>query len=280
MISHLFETLTTALQSHSYLALGASFVWGILSVLLSPCHLASIPLVVAFIGQQKQMTTKRAFAISSFFSLGILLSIAIIGAPSNGALVVNGDGTVTYTHDGSNTVSDSFTYTIADITGSISNVASVNIVVNSVNDTPTTIGITDVTVSEDSSSTTIDLNVAFDDADNLDSELSYSIVGNSSNLEAAFSKQSNRLQHGASGLGRDGHLLHHDASRNFMSRGTAVRFEFSVEHVHRDFAPLEAGPATVGCGIGNHAVDGVRGDSELSLVLGNCMQGRSEHDAA
>jgi VCBS repeat-containing protein len=107
-----------------------------------------------------------------------LNSITIIGAPANGALSVNGDGTVTYTHDGSNTTSDSFSYSIADISGAISNTATVTINVSAVNDAPTTSGIADVTVDEDAPATHIDLNAAFADSDNLDSELRYSIVGN------------------------------------------------------------------------------------------------------
>jgi hypothetical protein len=107
-----------------------------------------------------------------------LNSITIIGAPAHGALLVNGDGTVTYSHDGSNTTSDSFSYTIADISGAISNSATVAINVTVVNDAPTTSGIADVTVDEDAPATSIDLNAAFDDSDNLDSELHYNIVGN------------------------------------------------------------------------------------------------------
>ncbi|UCB56113.1 MAG: tandem-95 repeat protein, partial [Thiotrichales bacterium] len=107
-----------------------------------------------------------------------LNSISIIGAPANGSLIVNGDGTVTYSHNGSETTSDSFTYTIADISGAISNTATVNIAVTPVNDAPTTGGIAAATVNEDAANTTVNLNAAFDDADNLDSELNYSIVGN------------------------------------------------------------------------------------------------------
>ena len=107
-----------------------------------------------------------------------LNSISIIGAPSNGTLIINGDGTVTYTHDDSETTSDSFSYSISDISGAISNTATVNINVTSQNDVPTTIGITDVSVNEDAPDTMIDLNAAFNDSDNLDTELTYSIVGN------------------------------------------------------------------------------------------------------
>jgi cytochrome c-type biogenesis protein len=76
----LFTTLTHAVEGTPAIALGAAFVWGILSILLSPCHLASIPLIVGFIGQQERMSTRRAFIISTLFAVGILITIAAIGA--------------------------------------------------------------------------------------------------------------------------------------------------------------------------------------------------------
>ncbi|MFH2139006.1 MAG: cytochrome c biogenesis protein CcdA [Candidatus Omnitrophota bacterium] len=79
MISALFESLTNALQSTPAIALGASFVWGILSILLSPCHLASIPLIVGFIDDQGKISPRRAFWLSLLFAAGILLTITIIG---------------------------------------------------------------------------------------------------------------------------------------------------------------------------------------------------------
>ena len=72
--------LTRAVEGAPHLALGAAFVWGILSILLSPCHLSSIPLIVGFIGEQSNLTTRRAFAISTAFAVGILITIALIGA--------------------------------------------------------------------------------------------------------------------------------------------------------------------------------------------------------
>jgi cytochrome c-type biogenesis protein len=75
----IFEKLTMALYSSPALALSAAFFWGILSILLSPCHLASIPLIVGFLDGQKDMNTKKAFRLSVFFTLGILLMMAIIG---------------------------------------------------------------------------------------------------------------------------------------------------------------------------------------------------------
>jgi len=79
MIMHLFEALSAGLNSMPLIAIGAAFVWGILSIILSPCHLSSIPLIVGFISDRKDMLAKRAFTISLLFSLGILITIAAIG---------------------------------------------------------------------------------------------------------------------------------------------------------------------------------------------------------
>ncbi|RLC59455.1 MAG: hypothetical protein DRI30_00505 [Chloroflexi bacterium] len=63
-------------------------------------------------------------------------SINIISGPTNGTLVVNPDGTASYTHNGSETISDVFTYTIDDVLGATSNVATVNFIITPVNDAP------------------------------------------------------------------------------------------------------------------------------------------------
>ncbi len=79
-MQELFTQLTRAVESAWFIALAASFIWGILSILLSPCHLAGIPLIVGFIDEQGKISTKRAFWISSLFAVGILITIGIIGA--------------------------------------------------------------------------------------------------------------------------------------------------------------------------------------------------------
>ena len=79
MIRELFTTLTHAVEGTPAIALGASFVWGILSIILSPCHLASIPLIVGFVNGQGQISLRRAFYISILFAAGILITIAGIG---------------------------------------------------------------------------------------------------------------------------------------------------------------------------------------------------------
>lgn len=79
MIRTIFEWLSNSLQLNPIIALTASFIWGTFSILLSPCHLASIPLIVAFIGEQGKVSTKRAFWLAASFSLGILATITVIG---------------------------------------------------------------------------------------------------------------------------------------------------------------------------------------------------------
>ncbi len=79
MIENIFTWLSSALYTSTFLALTASFLWGILSILLSPCHLTSIPLIIGFIDEQGRISTKRAFLISLLFSVGILITIGIIG---------------------------------------------------------------------------------------------------------------------------------------------------------------------------------------------------------
>lgn len=91
MIERLFEALTHAVEGTPLIALGAAFAWGILSIILSPCHLASIPLIVGFIDQQGRMTTRRAFLISTLFSVGILVTIALIGVITAAAGRMLGD---------------------------------------------------------------------------------------------------------------------------------------------------------------------------------------------
>jgi len=78
-MEELFTALTRAVEGTPTIALAASFIWGVLSILLSPCHLASIPLIVGFIDQQGRISTSRAFLISLLFGTGILITIGTIG---------------------------------------------------------------------------------------------------------------------------------------------------------------------------------------------------------
>ena len=87
----LFTQLSGAVEEAWFIALPASFIWGILSILLSPCHLASIPLIVGFIDEQGRISTKRAFWVSTLFAIGILTTIGVIGAITAAAGRMMGD---------------------------------------------------------------------------------------------------------------------------------------------------------------------------------------------
>lgn len=87
----LFTQLSRAIEGAPLVALGAAFAWGILSILLSPCHLASIPLIIGFISDQGRITTRRAFWTATLFAVGILLTIAALGVVTAAAGRMMGD---------------------------------------------------------------------------------------------------------------------------------------------------------------------------------------------
>jgi len=97
-MEELLGRLGHAIEGAPAIALGTAFAWGILSIVLSPCHMASIPLVVAFIDDQGRISTRRAFFISSVFAAGILITIAAIGAVTamSGRMIGDVGGWVNY----------------------------------------------------------------------------------------------------------------------------------------------------------------------------------------
>jgi cytochrome c-type biogenesis protein len=87
----LFAGLSKAVEGAPLVALSAAAAWGVLSIVLSPCHLASIPLIVGFISGQGAVTVRRAFWTSALFAVGILVTIAAIGAITAAAGRMMGD---------------------------------------------------------------------------------------------------------------------------------------------------------------------------------------------
>ncbi|OGC43398.1 cytochrome C biogenesis protein [candidate division WOR-3 bacterium RBG_13_43_14] len=79
MIIEILTWLSRAIESSPLIAIGASFLWGIASIVLSPCHLASIPLIIGYIDEQGQITVRRAFWLSVLFASGILITISLVG---------------------------------------------------------------------------------------------------------------------------------------------------------------------------------------------------------
>ena len=94
-MSEIFNILTIALQGSFALALLAGVGWGLISILFSPCHLSSIPLIIGYISSQpsgkKESLHWSALLLSFVFAIGILISIAIIGFVTSASGRLMGD---------------------------------------------------------------------------------------------------------------------------------------------------------------------------------------------
>jgi cytochrome c-type biogenesis protein len=91
VIDELFTWLTMAMSDTFGIACVAAFGWGVISIILSPCHLSSIPLVIGYISSQDQTGVKRSFSLSLIFGIGILITIGLIGAITASAGRMMGD---------------------------------------------------------------------------------------------------------------------------------------------------------------------------------------------
>lgn len=80
MFNHFLITVNQWMTAGSAIAVMGAFLWGVVSVLFSPCHLASIPLIVAYVGgQENAVNPKRASWYAGAFTLGLFITIAVIG---------------------------------------------------------------------------------------------------------------------------------------------------------------------------------------------------------
>ena len=73
------ETLGQVMQTRPILAYGASYLGGVIAT-ASPCILASIPLVIGFVGGYAGGNKKQAFFYSLTFVLGLAMVMSILGA--------------------------------------------------------------------------------------------------------------------------------------------------------------------------------------------------------
>ncbi len=85
---------------------------------------------------------------------GTALTITAVTQPANGAVVINGGTTVTFTPAPNFNGSTSFTYTVSD--GSLTDTATVSVTVNAVNDAPNAVA-DSITTDEDTQSTAVNL---------------------------------------------------------------------------------------------------------------------------
>ena len=79
-MDQLLITITRGLQATPSVALPAAFLWGVFAVLLSPCHLASIPLLISYVaGQNIIPRPRQAARYAVLFAIGIFLTIMVVG---------------------------------------------------------------------------------------------------------------------------------------------------------------------------------------------------------
>ncbi len=80
MLETFFLTVNEWIAGGTAIAAVGCFIWGMISVVFSPCHLASIPLIVAYVGGQETLLKPRQAAYYSIaFTVGLFITIAVIG---------------------------------------------------------------------------------------------------------------------------------------------------------------------------------------------------------
>jgi len=84
-------SISSAFIHPSAIAFWAAAAWGVLSVLLSPCHLGAIPLIVGYINNGKHPNRRKAFTYSLLFAIGLLITLALIGFATSAAGRLLGD---------------------------------------------------------------------------------------------------------------------------------------------------------------------------------------------
>jgi len=91
VIDSLVASISAAFSQPSALAFGAAALWGLLGVLLSPCHLGAIPLIVGYINNGERPGRRRAFGYSFLFAVGLLVTLAVVGVATSLAGRLLGD---------------------------------------------------------------------------------------------------------------------------------------------------------------------------------------------
>jgi len=80
MIDTALLTINQWIVGGTTVAAAGAFLWGMTSALFSPCHIASIPLIVAYVGgQERAVDPRRAAIYSVLFTTGLFITIALIG---------------------------------------------------------------------------------------------------------------------------------------------------------------------------------------------------------
>lgn len=79
-MDQLFLTVNGWMSQGLLLGALGCFLWGAISVLFSPCHLASIPLIIGYVGGQNHLVEgRKAVLYAVAFTTGLFITIAAIG---------------------------------------------------------------------------------------------------------------------------------------------------------------------------------------------------------
>ncbi len=80
MLDHIFFTVNSWMNGGLAVAAFGCFTWGMVSVLFSPCHMASIPLIIGYVGGQDSILEgKKAVPYALLFTLGLFITIGVVG---------------------------------------------------------------------------------------------------------------------------------------------------------------------------------------------------------
>lgn len=80
MLDHLFLAVNHWMTGGILVAAAGCFIWGMISVLFSPCHMAAIPLIVSYVaGQQRVLEPRHGAKFAVAFTGGLFITIALVG---------------------------------------------------------------------------------------------------------------------------------------------------------------------------------------------------------
>jgi cytochrome c-type biogenesis protein len=80
MLDQAFMTINAWMLTGTAMAAVGCFLWGMVSVVFSPCHLASIPLIVSYVaGQDQALKARHAANYALAFTVGLFITIALVG---------------------------------------------------------------------------------------------------------------------------------------------------------------------------------------------------------
>lgn len=80
MLESIFITINEWMSGGVFIAAVGCFLWGMISVLFSPCHMASIPLLVSYVaGQNRLLDVRQGAGYAVAFTGGLFITIALVG---------------------------------------------------------------------------------------------------------------------------------------------------------------------------------------------------------